>query len=157
MIDTAATQSTQPVSRAVGALLQLTLVELVELGLDAKQAHWNVVGSEFRSIHLELDEIAELARRASDEVAERMAALGTPPDGRPATITVKAPVDPLPGGWIRDRTVLELMSARLDRVCRANRARLGDVAEADPISEAVLTDVLADLEKAAWMLRAQLA
>ena len=35
--------------------MQLVLVDLVELHLQGKQAHWNVVGKNFRDLHLQLD------------------------------------------------------------------------------------------------------
>ena len=38
--------------------LQEVLVDLVELHLQGKQAHWNVIGTNFRDLHLQLDEIA---------------------------------------------------------------------------------------------------
>jgi len=49
--------------------LQATLAELIDLTLIGKQAHWNVVGPNFRSIHLQLDEIVDAARLSSDRVA----------------------------------------------------------------------------------------
>jgi starvation-inducible DNA-binding protein len=39
------------------AELQTVLVDLIDLGLQGKQAHWNVVGPQFRTLHLELDEV----------------------------------------------------------------------------------------------------
>ena len=39
----------------VSGLLQQNLVNLIDLALLLKQAHWNVVGPNFRSIHLQLD------------------------------------------------------------------------------------------------------
>jgi starvation-inducible DNA-binding protein len=63
--------------------LQSTLVDLLGLSLIGKQAHWNIVGPRFRSIHLQLDEVVGTARSYADTVAERAAALGLPPDGRP--------------------------------------------------------------------------
>src|SRR6478735_7210460 len=40
-----------------GAALQATLVDLVDLSLVAKQAHWNLVGRQFHDVHLHLDEL----------------------------------------------------------------------------------------------------
>jgi hypothetical protein len=40
--------------REVLAELQSMLVELIDLALIGKQAHWNVEGPHFRSLHLEL-------------------------------------------------------------------------------------------------------
>ena len=62
--------------------LQASLVELLDLALQAKQAHWNVVGPLFRPVHLELDEIVSSAHEAADVVAERLSALREVPDGR---------------------------------------------------------------------------
>src|SRR3954463_2613266 len=70
----------------VAEALQSTLVDLLGVSLIGKQAHWNIVGPRFRSIHLQLDEVVSTARSFSDTVAERAAALGLPPDGRPETI-----------------------------------------------------------------------
>ncbi len=69
-----------------GNALQATLVDLVDLSLIAKQAHWNVVGSNFRSAHLQLDELVATARQYVDEVAERANAIGISPNGKAKTV-----------------------------------------------------------------------
>ena len=65
-----------------GRALQETVVDLVDLSLVAKQAHWNLVGRQFRDIHLHLDELVTTARTYTDNAAERAAAIGVSPDGR---------------------------------------------------------------------------
>ena len=55
--------------------MQKVLVDLIELHVQGKQAHWNLLGSNFRDLHLQLDEIVDAAREFSDEVAERMRAV----------------------------------------------------------------------------------
>src|SRR5690348_3002663 len=62
--------------------LQGVVVLMVDLQLQGKQAHWNVVGRSFRSLHTHLDDIVDLARSAADTFAERMRALGAYPDAR---------------------------------------------------------------------------
>ncbi|MFJ6120357.1 ferritin-like domain-containing protein [Streptomyces sp. NPDC092129] len=39
----------------------------------AKQAHWNVYGPRFRSVHLQLDEVVATTRGYADRIAERAA------------------------------------------------------------------------------------
>src|SRR4029078_8875900 len=73
-------------SPALSANLQKVLVDLIELHLQGKQAHWNVVGTNFRDLHLQLDELVDFARDASDTIAERMRALDAIPDGRSDTV-----------------------------------------------------------------------
>ena len=43
--------------------------------LQGKQADWNVVGTNFRDLHLQVDTIVDTAREASDTIAEGMRAL----------------------------------------------------------------------------------
>jgi starvation-inducible DNA-binding protein len=76
--------------------MQAVLVDLIELGIQGKQAHWNVVGTNFRDMHLQLDEIIEIARTLSDEVAERMRALEVLPDGRSETVTKTTTLEKFP-------------------------------------------------------------
>src|ERR1700741_4825588 len=68
-------------SPALADNLERVLVDLIELHLQGKQAHWNVVGTNFRDLHLQLDELVDLAREASDTIAERMRALDAVADG----------------------------------------------------------------------------
>ena len=65
--------------------LQRVLVDLIELHLQGKQAHWNVVGTNFRDLHLQLDELVDFAREASDPIPERLRALDAIPDRRSDT------------------------------------------------------------------------
>ena len=81
----------------VALRLQDSLVELIDLALHAKQAHWNVVGPSFRPLHTEFDEITDIARLAADAVAERLAALDVSPDGTPAAVAGSR-LEPFPLG-----------------------------------------------------------
>ena len=71
--------------KVVVAVLQATLVDLIDLSLLGKQAHWNVIGQNFRSLHLQLDKIVAKVREHADTVAERAVALGGNPDGSAGT------------------------------------------------------------------------
>ena len=76
--------------------LQKVLVDLVELHLQGKQAHWNVVGTNFRDLHLQLDELVDFAREGSDTIAERMRALDVVPDGRSDTVAASTTLPEFP-------------------------------------------------------------
>lgn len=141
--------------KTVSEALQGGLVDLVDLGLVAKQIHWNVVGPRFRSVHLQLDEVVALARTHSDTVAERAAALGVPPDGRAATVAVGSGIGVTPEGWVDDtdavRTLVEALTAVIERM----RARVDSTAEPDPVSQDIFIQITADLEKQRWMFQAE--
>jgi starvation-inducible DNA-binding protein len=141
--------------QVTGEALQSTLVDLLGLSLIGKQAHWNLVGPRFRSIHLQLDEVVSAAREFSDTVAERAAALGVPPDGRPETIasafTLPGPKD----GWVRDTEVVEVMVESLNAAIGRLRERIEATEKADPVTQDLLISITADLEKQRWMFDAE--
>lgn len=143
--------------KTVGDALKGALVDLVDLGLVAKQVHWNVVGPRFRSVHLQLDEVVDTARQHSDMVAERASAIGVSPDGRAATVAAQSAIGSVPEGWIKDVDVVRIMVDSLGAVIGRMRERIGATAEPDPISQDILIQLTADLEKHQWMFQAESA
>ncbi|MEV6962226.1 DNA starvation/stationary phase protection protein [Streptomyces sp. NPDC051207] len=141
--------------KTVSEALQGGLVDLVDLGLVAKQIHWNVVGPRFRSVHLQLDEVVDLARTHSDTVAERAAALGVPPDGRAATVAVGSGIGVTPEGWVDDTAAVRALVDALTAVIERMRARIDATAEPDPVSQDIFIGITADLEKQRWMFQAE--
>jgi len=137
--------------------LQATLVELVDLSLQAKQAHWNVVGPSFKAIHLFLDELTDQYRDWYDEVAERLAAIGVSPDGRIATVAAGTPLEPLPDGQLRDQDVLALFDELVTLVADRVRAGLEPVGAHDLVSQDLLVGIVGGLDKQRWMIRAHRA
>jgi starvation-inducible DNA-binding protein len=139
----------------VVADLQAALVELIDLTLLAKQAHWNVVGPNFRSVHLELDEIVDSTRLAADQVAERIATIGAEPDGRARAIASASGLPEFPAGRVSTTEVVERVGATVDEMTARLRDRIARIADPDPISQDILIGIGDQLEKHAWMLRAQ--
>lgn len=135
--------------------LQKVLVDLVELHVQGKQAHWNVVGKNFRDLHLQLDEVIEVAREASDTVAERMRALHAIPDGRSDTVAATTTLPEYPNGEIDTAVTVDLITVRLEAVVGTMRDVHDDVDEADPTSADVLHGIIEALEQFAWMISAE--
>jgi starvation-inducible DNA-binding protein len=136
--------------------LQAVLVDLIELGIQGKQAHWNVVGTNFRDMHLQLDEIIAAARTASDEVAERMRALEALPDGRSEVVTKTTTLPKLPPDQIDTADVVALITERLLAASATCRRVHDEVDEADPTSADILHTIIEMLEQFAWMVSAEL-
>ncbi|MFF7309493.1 ferritin-like domain-containing protein [Streptomyces sp. NPDC008137] len=141
--------------KTVSEALQGALVDLVDLALVAKQIHWNVVGPRFRSVHLQLDEVVDTARRYSDTVAERSAALGISPDGRAATVAVGSGIGVTPEGWVDDTTAVGTLVEALGAVIARMRERVEATGEPDPVSQDIFIGITADLEKHHWMFQAE--
>jgi starvation-inducible DNA-binding protein len=135
--------------------LQAVLVDLIELGVQGKQAHWNVVGTNFRDMHLQLDEIILASRSLSDEVAERMRALHVLPDGRSETVTKTSTLPKLPPDQMDTSDVVGLITERLDAVANTARRVHDEVDEADPTSSDILHTIIETLEQYSWMVSAE--
>jgi starvation-inducible DNA-binding protein len=140
----------------IGNELQATLLELVDLSLLGKQLHWNVVGPQFRPLHLYLDELIDSWRALADTVAERAVALGYSPDGQADTVAAGSQVARVERGAIEDRHVLRELAQRLAEVDERTRGRMDRLAELDSASEDLLVEAVRALEEQLWMIRAQL-
>ncbi|GAA1675367.1 DNA starvation/stationary phase protection protein [Nonomuraea sp. NPDC048882] len=139
----------------VAEALQGALVDLIDLSLVAKQAHWNLVGSHFRALHLQLDEVTQLARTHMDTIAERAVALGISPDGRSATVSRSTKLPQPESGWIEDGKVAATMTDILDGISKRMYERIRATEEADPVSQDLLIAVTQELDKQHWMFQAQ--
>jgi starvation-inducible DNA-binding protein len=135
--------------------LQKVLVDLLELQMQGKQAHWNVVGKNFRDTHRVLDEIIEDAREFSDTVAERMRALHGIPDGRSDTVAATTTLPEYPNGEVDTTETVDLVTARLEATIATIREVHDPVDEADPTSADILHAILERLEQFAWMVSAE--
>ncbi|MFM9444849.1 Dps family protein [Streptomyces acidiscabies] len=141
--------------RIVGGALQGALVDLIDLSLVAKQVHWNVVGPRFRSVHLQLDEVVDVARLHSDTVAERASALGVSPDGRAATVAHGSGIGGVAEGWVKDTDAVRALVDALGAVITRMRERVEVTGDADAVSQDIFIGITADLEKHHWMFQAE--
>ena len=142
-------------SAELGSNLQSVLVDLIELHVQGKQAHWSVVGANFRDLHLQLDEIIDDARLFSDELAERMRALDALPDGRSETITATTHLPKFPAGEVATTETVGLITVRLDMTVDNIRAVHDAVDEEDPTSADILHGFIEKLEQYSWMVSAE--
>ena len=136
-------------------LLQQSLVDLVDLALLLKQAHWNVIGHNFRSVHLQLDEIIATVRTASDEVAERMSALGISPDGRAETVAQQSNVARYPDSFQDVSSTVTTVADAMQTTIEGIRQAIEKLGDLDPISEDMMIGISGPLEKHLWMVQAQ--
>jgi starvation-inducible DNA-binding protein len=139
----------------VGNQLQATLVELVDLSLLGKQLHWCVQGPLFKPLHEHLDELVDSWRELSDLVAERAVAVGVFPDGQSATVAAGSGLHRLERGALEDHVVVRELTGRLADVAERVRERMDRLGEIDAASQDVVIEVLRELEKQLWMIRAQ--
>jgi starvation-inducible DNA-binding protein len=140
----------------IGRELQATLVELVDLSLVGKQLHWSVVGPQFRPVHEQLDELVDSWHELADTVAERAVAIGFLPDGQAETVAAGSELGRVQAGAIADDAVVRELAGRLAEISERMRDRMDRLADLDAASQDVLIEVVRELEKQLWMIRAQL-
>ncbi|NIA25448.1 MAG: DNA starvation/stationary phase protection protein [Gammaproteobacteria bacterium] len=140
----------------VADALQPTLVDLIDLHLLGKQAHWTVVGERFQSVHERLDVLVDAWRLWSDSVAERIVTLGVIPKGRAQDVGNDDAGGEFPLAWLADRDAIRLVAERVEAAARTARDHQQAVADLDVISDALLQGIIEGLEEQLWMLRAHL-
>ncbi|MCB9879450.1 MAG: DNA starvation/stationary phase protection protein [Planctomycetes bacterium] len=131
------------------------LTDLIGLSLRLKQAHWNLRGPRFKSVHEQLDEILADVRKASDDVAERIVTIGGAADGRPRQVAEHSSLGSFPPGQLGVDQAVEQCCSDLAATIRRGRACQAALAGLDAVSEGLAIDVLAALEKHHWLLRSQ--
>lgn len=139
------------------AILNETLAETLDLKSQVKQAHWNVKGYQFYQLHLLFDEMAKELEEQSDDIAERVTALGGVALGtvRMAAHTSSLeeyPRDALDG--IDHITALAERFAAYGQQIRENIERTTDLGDADTADLYTQISRLAD--KRLWFLEAHL-
>lgn len=141
----------------IEAELRPLQMDMIALGMQGKQLHWNLQGRQFMSIHLQLDTIVNDARTWADELAERLVTLGVWADGQPGDVVRESSLDEVPKGAVTDMHALSLITDRIGRVASSTREAATHLEDIDIASQDLCLDILRNLEKHQWMLRSQLA
>ncbi|AQA05013.1 DNA starvation/stationary phase protection protein [Mycobacterium sp. MS1601] len=142
-------------SEAFYANLQKVLVDLIELHLQGKQAHWNVVGTNFRDLHLQLDELVDFAREGSDTIAERIRALDGVADGRSDTVAATTSLPQFPAFEHNTTEVVDLITTRIYAAVATLREVHDAVDAEDPSTADILHQLIDGLEKLAWLIKSE--
>ncbi len=140
----------------VAGLLQKQLSTYNDLHLTLKHVHWNVVGPNFIGVHEMIDPQVELVRGYADEVAERIATLGGSPQGTPGAILKDRTWDDYSVGRDTVQAHLAALDLVYNGVIEDTRKAIEETEELDPVTQDILIDQAAELEKFQWFVRAHL-
>ncbi len=135
--------------------IQKVLVDLIVLSLVGKQAHWNIVGPNFRDLHLNLDEVVDIARDGSDEFAERLRALHATPDGRPSVVAARTSIEQFPQGEVSTHDAIDLIVAAIETTVATMREVHDAVDAEDPTTSDMLHEYTQKLEQQAWFISSE--
>jgi len=136
-------------------LLNERLADVVDLGSQIKQAHWNVKGPHFIGLHELFDDIAEAVEDYSDMIAERAVQLGGIAYGTARVAAEKSTLEQYPldiaDGYNHVEAVARALSTfgREARMAIDEADKLGDADTAD-----LFTEVSRGIDKWLWFVEA---
>lgn len=146
-----------PAAAPVLPILQARLSDTLDLQARVKQAHWTVTGGNFIALHDLFDRMADEIAAASDDIAERIMALGGLADGRLATTLAASGLPAWPALTRDQGAVLDALATALAAHGTALRraidqtAALGDAGTAD-----LFTGQSRLADKQLWLIEAHL-
>ena len=130
----------------VTSQLQDRLYDLIAHYHDVQQAHWNVKGPQFESLHGLLGEFYGSLATDIDRLAERKLALGKAADGRPSAVATSSKVGSSTTGFQMDYNVVK----DLVKSTKTLSDNLGDsikaTGNADIVSQDLLIGIKANID-----------
>jgi len=138
-------------------LLNQQLCDALDLGSQAKQAHWNVKGPNFIGLHELFDKVAEALQGFSDDIAERAVALGGTALGTIQIVAKKSRLPGYPLDLVSGQKHVMALSSALAEFGASTRDAIDLAAEAGDADTADLfTEVSRGVDKLLWLVEAHL-
>jgi len=136
-------------------LLNTRLADAVDLMLQAKQAHWNVRGPSFFSLHQLFDRVHGKLTEHVDLLAERAVQLGGTAEGTVEAAAARSSLPPYGLDLPRQDAHLEALSASLSTFSARLRDSIAMAAETgDATTADVLTQISRGADESLWMVEA---
>lgn len=138
-------------------ILNQTLAATLDLKTQAKQAHWNVKGTDFFQLHELFDELAGELEEYVDMVAERVTALGGYALGTARAAANNSILPEYPSNILQGQDHVAALADRFSlygkhiRDAIARTDKLGDADTAD-----LYTEISRTIDKRLWFLDAHL-
>lgn len=141
--------------RAIVDLLNRQLADSIDLGLQAKQAHWNVKGPNFIGLHELFDKVAEAAEEFTDEIAERAVQLGGLAAGTSQVVAKNTRLKAYPIDLTSGQGHVKTLSAALAAFGASARAAIDTANKAgDADTGDLFTEISRGVDKLLWMVEA---
>jgi starvation-inducible DNA-binding protein len=129
----------------------------MDLGHQAKQAHWNVKGPHFVSLHELFDKVAEELGDHADDLAERVVQLGGVAQGTIQTIVKRSRLPAYANDIASGRAHLTAVADALGKFGSSTRQAIDAATESGDADTADLfTEISRGMDKLLWMVEAHL-
>jgi starvation-inducible DNA-binding protein len=138
-------------------ILNAQLADTFDMVSLIKQAHWNVKGAQFITLHQLYDEIAQSLLAYVDMIAERATALGGTALGTVRMAAVSSRLSPYPQELVQDMATVRFLADQMAQLAQTTRAA-ADQAEMlhDMGTNDLFIEIVRDLDKWLWFLEAHL-
>ena len=141
----------------LNGLLNERLADLIDLKLQAKQAHWNVKGPHFIALHKLFDEVTGALDEPIDELAERIATLGGTAEGTVGAVHKRTSLPAYGLAIVSGHDHVEALSSAVAHAGKAIRAAIDQSTElGDADSADLFTGISRTLDQYLWFLEAHL-
>ena len=143
---------------AIVRLLNERLADAIDLQLQTKQAHWNVRGPHFISLHELFDKVAETVEGYTDQIAERAAGLRAIAEGTVQVAAEHSFLVPYPLRIADEKQHLFAIASRLAAFDQSARDAIGKAAGFEDTDTADLfTEVSRGVDHQLWFVEAHAA
>jgi starvation-inducible DNA-binding protein len=138
-------------------LLNEQLADIFDLYSQAKQAHWNVKGSDFFQLHELFDELADELRGYADMIAERATALGGDAMGTVRMAAANSRLEEYKPDIHDSMEIVAMLADRYASLAETTREAI-DTAEnmGDMSTSDLFTEISRGLDMRLWFLEAHL-
>ncbi len=151
------TKNTLPekIRKQMEFILQDRLADSIDLGIQAKQAHWNVKGPDFIALHELFDKIAEESESYPDLIAERIAQFGGIAEGTISVVASRTSLPDYPLVITTGKEHVEALSHVLATYGELIRTAIDQAAELkDPATADIFTEISRGVDKNLWFIEA---
>jgi len=139
------------------AMLNQELADMSDLHSQTKQAHWNVKGEQFISLHKLFDEFAEALTGYVDEIAERVVQLGGTAMGTNRMSAAESRLPEYPSEMMNSMDHVTALTERYAMVAASTRAAVKTAEEAEDLDTVDLMSAISlGMDKWLWFLEAHL-
>ena len=137
--------------------LNARLADAIDLGAQAKHAHWNVKGPNFIALHELFDKIAESVEEHIDELAERITALGGTAHGTIGAVARSSSLAPYPENIVDGLQHVDALAAALAQFGKKIRKGIDEAGkQGDADTADLYTGISREADKNLWFLEAHL-